>query len=101
MGLEIRIRSTSRRASRRDRIGRNPLDEGGKVNCKKSCIVIGRLCRTHHNVTMNWVDVKRLAQVVATRLEQARQSASNADISEAKGEPACEGGRVGTAPPLY
>jgi hypothetical protein len=73
-----------------------PLNEGGRVNCKKSCIVIGRLCRMYHDVTVNWVDVKRLTQVDVTRLaeearmaasfptEPARQTPSSTDVLEAK-----------------
>ena len=35
-----------------------PSSEGGKVDCKKSRIVIGRLCTTYLNVTMKWPDVE-------------------------------------------
>jgi hypothetical protein len=39
-----------------------PPSEGGRVDCKKARIVIGRFCTTFLNVTMKWADVKRLAQ---------------------------------------
>ncbi len=76
-----------------------PFNEGGRVDCKKSRIVIGRLCRPHESVTMRWADVERLAQADFERellkasspasppTEQAPQGASNADISDAEAGP--------------
>lgn len=86
-----------------------PFNEGGRVDCKKSRIVIGRLCTTYLNVTMKWPDVERLAQADVRRLAQAEverlaleatqsatsaappkqapQGASNADILEAEAGP--------------
>jgi hypothetical protein len=75
-----------------------PFNEGGRVDCKKSRIVIGRLASTHHSVTIAWADVERLAQAEVEWLvreaieaatpappEQPPQSGSNADILEAEG----------------
>jgi hypothetical protein len=65
-----------------------PFNEGGRVDCKKSRIVIGRLCTTHLSVTMMWPDVERLAHADFERqlreaetpgsppLKQAPESAS-------------------------
>jgi hypothetical protein len=39
-----------------------PFNEGGRVDCKKSRISVGRLCATHLSVTMKWSDVERLTQ---------------------------------------
>ena len=66
-----------------------PFNEGGRVDCKKSRIVIGRLCTTYLSVTMKWPDVERLVQAdfewqlreaetpVSPPLKQTPQSASN------------------------
>ena len=86
-----------------------PFNEGGRVDCKKSRIVIGGLCTTYLSVTMKWPDVERLAQADVRRLAQAEverlareasdaatsaappkqapQGASNADILEAEAGP--------------
>jgi hypothetical protein len=50
-----------------------PSNEGGRVGCKKSRIVIGSLFTTYQSVTMAWADVERLAQAQADaeRLAQA------------------------------
>jgi hypothetical protein len=54
-----------------------PFNEGGRVDCKKSRIVIGRLCTTHLSVTIKWPDVERLAQADFDRQwRKAEQSGS-------------------------
>ena len=60
-----------------------PFNEGGRVDCKKSRIVIGRLCTTYLSVTMKWTDVERLAQVDVRRLVQADAERLAREASEA------------------
>ena len=61
-----------------------PFNEGGRVDCKKSRIVIGRLCTTYLSVTMKWPDVERLAQAdVEWLLREAALVAANTPVIEA------------------
>ena len=60
-----------------------PFNEGGRVDCKKSRIVIGRLCTTYLSVTMKWPDVERLAQADVKRLVQADAERLAREASEA------------------
>ena len=56
-----------------------PFNEGGRVDCKKSRIVIGRLCTTYLSVTMKWPDVERMAQADFERqLREASEAAMSA-----------------------
>jgi hypothetical protein len=73
-----------------------PATEDGRVKCKKSRVMIGRLCTTYLNVTIAWPDVERLAHADVERLLRAAapespapdapqtEDASNADILKAK-----------------
>jgi hypothetical protein len=56
-----------------------PFNEGGRVDCKKSRIVMGRLCTTYLSVTMKWPEVRRLAQADVERLgREAKEVAASA-----------------------
>jgi hypothetical protein len=74
-----------------------PSNEGGRVDCKKSLIVIGRLATTHHSVTMAWADVERLARADVDWL--LREAASPAPKDEGNPAAAQEaGGNQATLP---
>ena len=55
-----------------------PFNEGGRVDCKNSRIVIGRLATTYLSVTVAWPDVERLAQAdVDSLLREAAAAPQN------------------------
>jgi hypothetical protein len=54
-----------------------PFNEGGRVDCKKSRIVIGRLCTTYLSVSLKLADLEWLAQAHDKLERQARGVASS------------------------
>jgi hypothetical protein len=58
-----------------------PATEGGKIDCRKSRVVTGRLFTTHEHVITRWADLERLAQVRAP----ASHALNTADVTPAAG----------------
>ena len=74
--------------------------EGGTVDCKKSRIVIGRLGTTHLSVTMEWSDVKRLAQADVDWLLREAEAAAPQDDGRAPVAQEAGGKLTAFLPPL-